>query len=728
MREQAGVVARYLRSTFQGSFHVSQEPPGWVSALAGWATGTGLNVSPERALELTDVYACVRVLAESVAMLPLVMYRRVGADGKERAQDHYLYSLLHDAPNPEMTSFTLRETLMGHLGTWGNGYAEIAYNNAGGINALWPLRPDKMKVEREWVGEGLDQRAGGLIYKYTLPQKFGSKQVTLPAERVFHVKGLGFDGRIGYSPIGLQRQAVGLGLAAEEYAARFFANDARPGGVLRHPGKLSEEAHGRLSKSWKEQHQGLSQAHRLAILEEGMEYEQIGLPPEDAQFVATSKLSTVKVARMYRVPLHLIQEQEKQTSWGTGIEQMNIGFVVYTLLPWLTRWEQEIALSLLTPAERERLFAEHLVDGLLRGEASKRYEAYAVGRQWGWLSANDVRRFENMNPVEGGDTYLVPLNMVESGTGAALDASLEDEGDEAAAQRTLLARDYAGIQADGAGLVNDDHGESGRQTGIGGLAAGLSRLEGGAARERRATRSAQGRHRLAMAHLRLYEDVAARVLRREVNDVGNAAGRLLPRRDTAEFSLWLNEFYREHQTFVRDQFAPLAMSYGEMVTAEARNEVGEPEELTPGLEDWIRNYLDTFAARHATVSEGRIRTAMREALDAGEDPLGAVERELEDWPEARAQETARWESVRFNNALAVAIYIGARRTQLRWVAFGESCPYCTDLNGQVVGIRDFFLPAGTDYEPEGAERPLHVGHNVGHAPAHDGCDCMTVSA
>jgi hypothetical protein len=430
---------------------------------------------------------------------------------------------------------------------------------------------------------------------------------------------------------------------------------------------------------------------------------------------------------MYRVPLHLIQEQERQTSWGTGIEQMNIGFVVYTLLPWLTRWEQEIGLSLLTPRERVDYFVEHLVDGLLRGEVSKRYEAYAVGRQWGWLSPNDVRRLENMNPIEGGDTYLVPLNMMEMGAGSSLDQSLEDglqrrldrSADDVDLQQALLEREYARNDASNAGGWGGERSVAGSPSPA---SRSFSPSEG------RARRSAQTRHRLAMAHLRLYEDVAARVLRREINDVGNAAGRFLPRRDAQQFSLWLAEFYREHQQFVREQFEPLAMSYGEVVTAEARNEVGEPEEMTAGLEMWIRNYLEAFAARHATVSESRIRTAMREAIDVGEDPLSAVEETLEEWPETRAAETARWESVRFNNALAVAIYLGARRTRLRWVAFGENCPYCSDLDGQIVGIKEFFLPAGADYEPEGAERPLHVSHNVGHAPAHDGCDCMTVSA
>jgi HK97 family phage portal protein len=729
----SGLLARF----FERRFHVSQTPPGWVEKLAGWATATGLNVTPDRALELTDVYACVRVLAESVAMLPLVLYRRLGDDGKERAPAHYLYSLLHDAPNPEMTSFTFRETLMGHLGTWGNAYAEIEFNRAGGINALWPLRPDRMKVERDGGPGSAPPR--DLVYKYRLPQKVGGREITLPAERVFHLKGLAFDGRVGYSPIGLQRQAVGLGLAAEEYASRFYANDARPGGVLKHPGKLSDEAHKRLSKSWKEQHEGLSKAHRLAILEEGMEFQEIGLPPEDAQFIATSRLSTVKVARMYRVPLHLIQEQEKQTSWGTGIEQMNIGFVVYTLMPWLVRWEQEIGLRLLTPREREEVFAEHLVDGLLRGEVEKRYQAYATGRQWGWLSANDVRRLENMNPVDGGDTYLVPLNMMEAGRSTT---SEEWSGRQTRPTSADLQVDLA---------VPGSDGETGRGAGRRGSRPGLSPISS-PSRRGETQGQAQVRHRLMMRHLRLYEDVAARVLRRERNDVGNAAQRYLARGDRAGFSVWLRRFYQDHLPFVREQFAPLAQSYGELVmdtvveevgrsaiglavsadVAETAGEGGDSStsrsmavraELEPRLQGFVEAYLGSFAARHATVSEGRIREEVEEAMEAGEDPAEALEAAMADWPEERAQETARWEAVRFANAVAVmAMTIAGVRRKV-WVTFGDNCPYCNEMSGRQVGIDQVFLPIGMDFEPEGAGRPIHIGRSTGHPPLHDGCDC-----
>lgn len=658
-------------------FHVSQTPPGWVEKLAGWTTATGVNVTPDKSLEVTAVFACVRILAETVASLPLPIYRRLPNGGKARAPEHYLYPLLHDQPNPEMTSFTLRETMMGHVATWGNAYAEIEFNQAGGINALWPLRPDRMQVKRE---------NGRLQYLYRLPDKVGGQTATLDMEQVLHLRGLGGNGIIGYSPVQLARQAVGLAMAAEEFGARFFGNDARPGVVLKHPGHLSDEAHGRLAKSWETRHGGLEKSHRVAILEEGLDIKEIGLPPGDAQFLETRRFQISEIARIFRVPPHMIGDLERATF--SNIEQQSLEFVIYTIWPWLVRWEQEIKRSLFTPAESLMYFAEFLVEGLLRGDIQSRYQAYATGRQWGWMSANDVRRLENMNPIEGGDTYLVPLNMIPAGQ-AGLEPTME-RGGEARGQGEWEAR-----------------GQGDRET--------------------RGQRSARARHRLMLAYQKIYLDVAARIVRREINDVRNAARKAFQKRDEAQFSLWLEEFYRDHIGFVTEQMRPLARSYGEVVAAEVQDEVGEEVGMTPRVEGFIESYVEAYAARHAHISENRIREVVRQAQEEGRDPIEALELAFGEWEEKRPAEISRWESVRFNNALAVGIYLMARRLTIRWAAFGRTCPYCAHLDGKMVSIKQWFLPAGTDFQPEGAERPLHISMNLGHPPAHDGCDCMVVA-
>lgn len=673
----SGIVGE-SRARLGQSFHVSQTPPGYVDEWSGWDTAAGIRISPETALEINAVYACVRVLAETLAQLPLILYRRrPDGRGKDRATDHPLYAILHDLPNPEISSFEFREALMGHLATWGNAYAEIDWLEDGTVGGLWPLRPDRM--------ESVERVNGELTYYYRLPKQGGMK--ALAGYRVMHIRGLSYDGIVGYSPIQVQRQTLALGKAAEEYGSRFFANDARPGGVLEHPGELSDRAYKRLQESWEKRHQPLEGKHRVAILEEGLQWKNVGLPPEDVQFLQTRKGATNDVARIYRMPPHMIQDLEHATF--SNIEHESINFETFTMGPWFARWEHAIARDLLLPGERSELYAEFLVDALLRGDTASRYEAYATARQNGWMSANDIRERENMNPIENGDVYLVPLNMIP------------------------------------ADMVGDLGTPQGMESDVRTQGSGEARSM---PHETRAAQSAMVRHRLQMAHFSLYHDVAARVLRREANDVGNAARRMLQRRDLPSFSLWLEEFYREHHDFVREQFAPLAASYGELVTAEARDEVGEPAEMSESMSVWIENYLQAFAARHAGVSEGRIREAIRQALEDGEDVLTAIEALIEDWPDTRAAEVARWESVRFNNALGVAVYLGAGIQRLRWRAFGESCPYCNSLNGQVVGIRQYFLPAGEDFQPEGAESPLHVTHNIGHAPAHAGCDCMVTSA
>ena len=291
--------------------------------------------------------------------------------------DEPLYTLLHDLPNGEMTSFSFRETLMGHMGGWGNGYAEIEFNGAGDVAGLWPLRPDLMTVERNGTG---------LVYTYD--------RKPVPAWKIFHVPGLGFDGRVGYSPIGIARQAIGLGLAAEEFSARFFANDGRPGIVIEHPGHLGDEAFDNLQKSWKDEHGGVANAHHPAILEEGMKIHEIGLPGEDVQFLSTRKFQRQEICGMYRVPPHMVADLERATF--SNIEQQSLEFVIYSLTPWLVQWEQTITWKLIPPARRRELFAEFLVDGLLRGDVQSRYAAYSSGpAEWMALGKRRARKREH---------------------------------------------------------------------------------------------------------------------------------------------------------------------------------------------------------------------------------------------------------------------------------------------------------------------------------------------
>lgn len=395
-----------IKSLF--GFGQARDKPVDKAADAGYSflfgrTTSGKPVNERTAMQTTAVYACVRILAEAVASLPLHVYEYQDDGGKKLVHDHPLYYLLHDEPNPEMTSFVFRETLMSHLLIWGNAYAQIIRDGAGRVLGLYPLLPDKMDVQR-------DDR-GNIYYVYSrnsdenpMFKEYGD--IRLKAEDVFHIPGLGFDGLIGYSPIAMAKNAVGMTLACEEYGASFFANGANPGGVLEHPGVLKDPS--KVRKSWNSVYRGVNNAHKIAVLEEGMKYQQIGIPPEEAQFLETRKFQINEIARLYRIPPHMVGDLDKSSF--SNIEQQSLEFVKYTLDPWVIRWEQSLQRSLLLPGEKGKYFIKLNVDGLLRGDYQSRMNGYAVGRQNGWFSANDIREMENMNPIpdeQGGNLYLI---------------------------------------------------------------------------------------------------------------------------------------------------------------------------------------------------------------------------------------------------------------------------------------------------------------------------------
>lgn len=371
-------------------------------------TTSGKNVNEMTALQTTAVYACVRILAEAIASLPIHVYRHTD-EGKEQDVNHQLYYLLHDEPNPDMTSFVFRETLMSHLLIWGNAYAQIIRDGRGQVLALYPLLPDRVTVKRDDRGE--------LYYVYQRSEEdnpnFKDKgNIILKKSEVLHVPGLGFDGLIGYSPIAMAKNAVGMTLATEEYGASFFANGANPGGVLEHPGILKDPS--KVRESWNQVYQGTNNSHKVAVLEEGMSYKTIGIPPNEAQFLETRKFQINEIARLYRIPPHMVGDLEKSSF--SNIEQQSLEFVKYTLDPWVVRFEQAFQKALLLPDEKKTYFIKFNLDGLLRGDYQSRMNGYAIGRQNGWLSTNDIRRLEDMNPLskeEGGDLYLINGNMTK---------------------------------------------------------------------------------------------------------------------------------------------------------------------------------------------------------------------------------------------------------------------------------------------------------------------------
>ena len=371
-------------------------------------TISSVKVDELSSLRSAAVYSCVRVIAETVATLPLQIFKRISTGGKERSVDHPLWKILSIRPNPEMTAIQYREAQMVHLLLWGNFYAQKVIRNNGSIEMVWPLRPDRMKPDRTPDGR--------LIYRYRPVTTGGPGEVIFTASEIHHIAGLGFNGVVGFSPISLMRESIGLAMAGQELASRFFGNDATPPTYLTHPGKLSDPARDNLKKSWGELYSGLKNKFKIAILEEGMDLKTVTMPLKDIQFIEGRKYQRSEICGFFRVPPHMIGDLEKASF--ANIEQEAISFVVNTIRPWVARVEQSNLLNLFPESEWFTYFPEHNMEGLLRGDIKSRYEAYATGRQWGWLSVDDIREKENMNPLPDGKgtLYLQPLNMVPAGT------------------------------------------------------------------------------------------------------------------------------------------------------------------------------------------------------------------------------------------------------------------------------------------------------------------------
>lgn len=656
-------------SVFEKRWKVSQEPPGWIIKGSGWDNASGVDVDPDNALESTPFAAAVSLLAESVAGLPLIIYERL-EKGRRRAAEHYLYELLHYQTNPYMTAFEYRETVMGHTLTWGNGLAEKELNKAGETIALWPIPPNRVEMLKV-------KSTNEIVYKVTLPD---GTPTYLPKRKVFHIRAYSSNGYWGISPTQRARLAIGLTQATEQFGAKFFSNGGRPSGVLTVPGVMSDEAYKRLKKEWVDTYGGLSNSQRVALLEEGTSYEKIGVPPNEAQFLESRKFQVSEMARIFRVPPHMIGDLDKATF--SNIEQQSLDFVIHCLRPWLVRWEQAVRRDLIIPSDRQKYYAEFLVDGLLRGDTESRYKAYGTGRQWGWLTANEIREKENLNPIDGGDELMVPLNMMPAS-------------------------------------------EIGQRSGwTDGETRELSILSESMDFETRGKQSAAIRRRLMLAIQPSIEDMAGRIIRREVNDIRAAARKQFGGRGKTDFLNWLDEFLNEHVNFIFRQMIALALGYGEQVAEAAAEEVGLIDLDKKRLERFIRRYVNAFASRRVDQVRRKVEKVLNKAANEDGDPLEYLENDLGTWEESQAVTIGREESTRLNGAVSETVFFMAGFTSLIWRNYGDSCPYCKSLDGKVVGRDEWFLQAGMEFLPDGADKALTPQRNVRHPPAHKGCDCL----
>jgi HK97 family phage portal protein len=664
----------FLRSALSGL----ATPEKWVEdwMRGGSMNSAGVRVDQDTALTYSPFFAGVRVLSEDLAGLPLFLYERLAPRGKQRATSHPLYALLHDQPNDMMSSAWLREVLTSHAITWGNGIAHVvSHPRTGVIEEIWPLRPDRVTIGVKRTGPGRFERR----YRYD-DDVNGIHTVLLPHE-VLHVSGLGYDGVQGYPIVELAANSIGLGLATEHHGAKVFSNGAAPGGALSHPGNLSPEARRRMADDWENIHRGIDRAHRVAILEEGVTFQQVGVPNDSAQFLETRKLQVTEMSRWLRLPPHKIGDLDRATF--SNIEQQQLDYVSSALNVWLVRWEQGILTQLLLREERQKYYAEFLVDSLLRGDTAARYAAYAIGRQWGWLSANDVRDRENMNPVPGGDDYLVPLNMVPAGRSApALQTA-------AAARVSRMARLLAGRQAVRESLA-----------------------------ERWGTKIQESDQEVADLEAK---KVAALVAEHLTPERGR-------HRSLAGFLAALRLLYADDGPIMErlsELWVPLMTAFADDVAVQAAEEVAHED--TVDLSVWAQAYALSHAQYQVSSSYGQLRNVVDKTEGTPEDIAEAVVERLAKWQAERPEQTARWESAQLPNAAARETWKEAGVSKVQWVARGsKNCPYCQRLDGAVREIEAPFVAKGEEVEGEAEGETLTAKRDTFHPPVHPGCDCQVV--
>ena len=669
---------------------------------AGQGTASGITINEEKAMGITAVYACLRVLSETVGSLPVHLFRRISDQKRERATNHPYYKIIHSKPNPEMVSMVFRETMMLHLNTWGNFYGNNVWSKQGKLLEIWPLRPDRMRPER----------AGNTIqYIYTLES--GEERI-IPNKDVLHIPGLGFDGLVGYSPIAMNKEAIALAKAAEEFGARFFANDARPGIVLKHPGELSQPAQERLRNNWEKMHTGLENKHRLAVLEEGLDIQTIGIPPQEAQWIELRSMQLTEIARIYRIPPPLIGDLSRATF--SNVEELTRHFGIHTIRPWLTRIEAIMNANLLE-GEDENLYIEHLMDALLRADIGARYSSYATGRQWGWLSANDVRRLENMDAIEEGDIYLTPGNMVPAGEEGKEPEKEKEEPGSLAKPKILPLK-----------MVKSSEDDEDVEERISGPE--LKQLQ----------KQIRERVNLQKSFKPLFDSCFQKIVNREymVLDKLIKKGERASLEQNLERSL--DEFYAEDgkfRNFVRDVYKPALDAYASSVQAAAASEIGDPEALDD-IGEFTEGYFQDFADQYVRSSRNQLDYVVEQNP---ENKIDAIFSRINTWSGNRALGLANDQLVRVNNAVAEHVFFfSALTASLIWLTTSPNpCPYCRSLHGRTIRKTEKFVTTGETLGPFEedswwddeielrAKKSLFVRAGKSHPPIHKGCECAVTS-
>ncbi|MCL5073190.1 MAG: phage portal protein [Actinobacteria bacterium] len=539
-------------------------PKEWlIKALSRYRTITGVTVNEETAMTFSAVYACVRIISETIASLPLIVYKRLIPRGKERAPDHPLYRPLHLKPNKDMTSFTWRETLVKHMLLNGTGYNIILKNVYGMDIGLYPLISNRIRPD-------LKDNIYRFYYRFA-----DNIERELPGEELLIIPGLSDNGIIGKSPIAAARESIGLGLTLDEFAARFFSNGTNIGAVAEHPGVLTKQGHDNLQSSLDEQYSSLGNSHKLMLLEEGMKFNKITIPPEDAQFLQSRKFQVNEVISLFNVDPHLIKDLDRATF--NNIEQLGLEYVIYTIRPWLVRLEQAFNCWLFPD---DKYFCEFLVDALLRGDIASRYQAYSTAKQNALMSANEIRELENQNPYDGGDTYWVQLNMQPVGQSNNVRKIIEKP--DGTREYILAGNEVKAIES------HD-------------LTPKLA-------------------EKLGKAYKPLFVNAFIRIIKREKVDVLKIIREEFSEND-------LENYYEKHSKFVKSQIKPVIFAFVEAIYAEKDDNQDENVSIFSQYysQDFTDRYIDSNLKQIKSIKKEDFEKKFDEWLEEKPESLSAEE-------------------------------------------------------------------------------------------------------
>ena len=648
-------------------------PNRWlVDMFGGSESKSGATVNQRTAVQVTAVFACVRLLAQTIASLPLHTYRRTDK-GKEKATEHPVYTILHSLANSECTSYMLRLIVMTNLLLTGHGFAEIVRNRNGQVMEMWPIPSNKVYIKR-------NKSTGEVFYEIQLDR--GGVKI-LYAESMLHLQWFGLENLESYNPIFLAREAIGLSIATEEFGASFFENGANSSGIAEYPGKMSDDAYNRFTKSFNDRYTGLDKNQRVMFLEQGLKFTKLTINPNEAQSLETRKHQVIEIARFYNVPPHLIMDLERSTF--SNIEHQDISFVKYSLRPYLVCWEQEMYRSVfITRTERALYFAEFNVDGLLRGDSKSRAEALDIQMRNGVINADEWRAIENMNPQPNGigQKYYVPLNWVEKGTTPELPSA-------------------------------EPNAEGERQS---------AHLE----KRNKQKKNAVLKMRTAQSYRRVFADAASRIVKREKKQILDKARKTLNERSQIEFEAWLERYYEEAPEWMKRAFIPSLMSLAEAIQGQAAAEAGSTAGMTRELEKWMDGYADIWAKNYTRSSLNQLREVIRKANEEGLDALEQIETRLDEWEEKRPGKVATNETIEAAGVVSKFVYAAAGVTRLRWVNTGaDTCPYCKELDGRTVAIDQPFVRKDDQLESEDGVMRLYKP--TMQPPVHQGCECQIIN-